>query len=103
MSVTLVIAGGDAAVNPDVSSPAAVPFTVPAVAVGADETGAHFVWKLVKSDKEGEYKTVRQKVETGRLFGTDIAVKSGLASGDRIAVAGVTLLTEGQTVTLYGE
>ena len=57
----------------------------------------------VKSDKEGEYRTVRQKVETGRLFGTDLAVKSGLARGDRIAVAGVTILTEGQTVTLYGE
>ena len=37
------------------------------------------------------------------LVGTDIAVKSGLASGDRIAVAGVTILTEGQMVTLYGE
>ena len=52
---------------------------------------------------EGEYRTVRQKVETGRLIGTNLAVKSGLARGDRIAVAGVTILTEGQTVTLYGE
>ena len=100
MSVTLVITGGEKKTE---DKGLVLPFAVPTVAVGADETGAHFVWKLVKSDKEGEYKTVRQRIETGRLVGTDIAVKSGLASGDRIAVAGVTILTEGQTVTLYGE
>ena len=100
MSVTLVITGGEKKTE---DKGLVLPFAVPTVAVGADETGAHFVWKLVKSDKEGEYKTVKQRIETGRLVGTDIAVKSGLASGDRIAVAGVTILTEGQTVTLYGE
>ena len=100
MSVTLVITGGEKKTE---DKGLVFPFAVPTVAVGADETGAHFVWKLVKSDKEGEYKTVKQRIETGRLVGTDIAVKSGLASGDRIAVAGVTILTEGQTVTLYGE
>ncbi len=102
MSVTLVIEGGEKKSGGEEKG-IEFPFAVPTVAVGADEAGAHFVWKLVKSDKEGEYRTVRQKVETGRLFGTDIAVKSGLASGDRIAVAGVTILTEGQVVTLYGE
>lgn len=100
MSVTLVITGGEKKTE---DKGLVFPFAVPTVAVGADETGAHFVWKLVKSDKEGEYKTVKQRIETGRLVGTDIAVKSGLASGDRIAVAGVTILTEGQMVTLYGE
>ena len=103
MSVTLVIEGGAKKKADAEDKGLEYPLEVPTVAVGSDETGAHFVWKLVKSDKEGEYKTVRQKIETGRLFGTDIAVKSGLASGDRIAVAGVTILTEGQTVTLYGE
>ena len=103
MSVTLVIAGGEKKKSDGGDRGIEFPFAVPTVAVGSDETGAHFVWKLVKSDKEGEYKTVRQKVETGRLFGTNLAVKSGLARGDRIAVAGVTILTEGQTVTLYGE
>jgi RND family efflux transporter MFP subunit len=103
MSVTLVIEGGEKKKADCENKGIEFPFAVPTVAVGADETGAHFVWKLVKTDKEGEYKTVRQKVETGRLFGTNLAVKSGLASGDRIAVAGVTILTEGQVVTLYGE
>jgi len=103
MSVTLVIAGGDAAVNPDASSPVAVPFTVPAVAVGADETGAHFVWKLVKADKDGEYKTVKQRIETGETYGTNFTVYKGLAEGDRIAITGVMILTEGRVVTLKKE
>ena len=103
MSVTLVIAGSDAAVNPDASSPAAVPFTVPAVAVGADETGAHFVWKLVKADRDGEYRTVKQVIEVGSTYGTNLTVKKGLSEGDRIAVAGVTILTEGRVVTLWKE
>ena len=76
---------------------------MPTVAVGADENGGHFVWKLVKADKDGEYRTVRQPVETGWLHGTDIAVMKGLAAGDRIAVAGVTILTEGRVVTLWRE
>ena len=103
MSVTLVIAGSDAAVTPDSSSPAAVPFTVPAVAVGADETGAHFVWKLVKADKDGEYRTVKRVIEVGETYGTNLTVKKGLSEGDRIAVAGVTILTEGRIVTLWKE
>ncbi len=102
MSVTLVAAekgdgrksGGEAADTP---------LSVPAVAVGADEKGGHFVWKLVKAEKDGEYKTARQPVETGRLHGTNIAVKNGLAAGDRIVIAGVSLLTEGRTVTLWKE
>ena len=100
MSVTLVAAvkqkkaGGEAA---------DMPLAVPATAVGADERGGHFVWKLVKAEKEGEYRTVKQPVETGWLHGTDIAVKNGLAAGDRIAIAGVSILTEGRIVTLWKE
>lgn len=100
MSVTLVISGGDKpaeAENPD-----ALP-AVPSVAVGADETGAHFVWKLVETDKEGQYKVTKQVVETGALFGTDFMVKKGLIGGERIAVAGVSILTEGRIVTLWKE
>ena len=100
MSVTLVIAGGAVAAK-DVEGD--LPLVVPTVAVGADETGAHFVWKLVKAEKEGEYRTVKQPVETGVTLGTNIAVKNGLAEGDRIAVAGVTILTEGRVVTLWRE
>ena len=100
MSVTLVIAGDD---KKGGDSVAAAPFSVPTVAVGADSTGAHFVWKLVKAEKDGEYKTVKQIVETGATIGTDLTVSKGLAEGDRIAVAGVTILTEGRVVTLWKE
>ncbi len=97
MSVTLVIEGAERKASED------FPMVVPNVAVGADDKGGHFVWKLEKSDKEGEYKVVRQPVETGDLVGTNLSVKSGLKSGDRIAVAGVALLSEGRIVTLWKE
>ena len=100
MSVTLVVSGGGKPVEADGGN---APLSVPAVAVGADEKGGHFVWKLVKADKDGEYRTVRQPVETGWLHGTDITVMKGLAAGDRIAIAGVTILTEGLVVTLWKE
>ena len=103
MSVTLVIEGGEKSKVADDGKGLQLALAVPTVAVGADETGAHFVWKLVKTDREGEYRTVKQRIETARLVGTNIGVKSGLENGDRIAVAGVTILTEGRTVTLYGE
>ena len=103
MSVTLVIEGGDKKLENKGEKDEEMPLTVPTVAVGADEAGAHFVWKLEKTEKEGEYKTVRQRVETGRLFGTNLAITSGLANGDRIAVAGVSILTEGRIVTLWKE
>ena len=100
MSVTLVIAGGDIAVK---DGKADLPFVVPTVAVGADAAGAHFVWKLAKTDKDGEYRVTKQPIETGVTFGTTLSVKKGLAEGDRIAVAGVTILTEGRIVTLWKE
>ena len=100
MSVTLVIAGGEAEAAAEYGE---LPFAVPTVAVGADGSGAHFVWKLVKTEKEGEYKTVKQIVETGATLGTNLAVKKGLAEGDRIAVAGVSVLSEGRVVTLWKE
>ena len=100
MSVTLVVEGRKQ--KPD-SKHVDLPVSVPTVAVGADEAGAHFVWKLVKTDKEGEYKVTKQPVETGRLRGTNLAVTKGLAEGDRIAVAGITILTEGRVVTLWKE
>ena len=99
MSVTLVIEGGDV----KGAGSTEMPIAVPTVAVGADESGAHFVWKLVKADKEGEYKTVKQVIETGATIGTNLAVKKGLSAGDRIAVAGVSILTEGRIVTLWKE
>ena len=57
----------------------------------------------MKSEKDGEYRTEKQVIETGRTIGTDLAVRRGLSEGDRIAVAGVSILTEGRIVTLWRE
>ncbi len=97
MSVTLVVAGAERKASED------FPIAVPNSAVGADDNGGHFVWKLEKTERAGEYKVVRQPVETGALVGTKLEMKSGLKSGDRIAVAGVALLSEGRVVTLWKE
>ncbi len=97
MSVTLVIGGSE------VKSSGDFPLTVPSVAIGADDKGGHFVWKLEKTEKEGEYKVVSQPVETGEMSGTGLEIKSGLKGGERIAVAGVALLSEGRIVTLWKE
>ena len=100
MSVTLVIEGG---AKMSEAEGCEAPLVVPTVAVGADEAGAHFVWKLVRADKEGEYKTGKQIVETGATIGTCLTVSKGLSEGDRIAVAGVAILIEGRVVTLWKE
>ena len=100
MSVTLVIEGGAKMYDKDGT---VEPLAVPAVAGGQDEAGAHFVWKLVKAEKEGEFKVTKQVIEVGRLRGTNYSVNKGLAEGDRIAVAGVSILTEGRVVTLWKE
>ncbi len=97
MSVTLVVEGAERKASED------FPIAVPNVAVAADDRGGHFVWKLEKSEREGEYKVARQPVETGAIVGTKLEIRSGLKNGDRIAVAGVALLTEGRIVTLWKE
>ncbi|MHC4477799.1 MAG: efflux RND transporter periplasmic adaptor subunit [Planctomycetota bacterium] len=70
-------------------------FVTPAIAVFADETGASHVWVYDK-----ETMTVqRRKVITGNLTGTgSIEIVGGLATGDMIAVSGVSMLREGMKV-----
>ncbi len=97
MSVTLVIEGDS------IKATKEFPLVVPTAAVWAGDDGRHFVWKLEKAEKEGEYRTVRQAVETGELSGTSLEIRSGLEGGERIAVAGVALLSEGRIVTLWKE
>ena len=62
-----------------------------------------FVWKLEPSGKEGEFTVKRRMVKLGRRVGVQIEVVEGLADGDRIASAGVNILSEGRKVVLYRE
>lgn len=75
-------------------------FAVPLSAAPVDGQGRYFVWKLIEGD--GEHLTVRrQDVEVGAMMADQVVIRRGLSAGDRIATAGVRLLTEGQRVRLY--
>ncbi len=74
-------------------------FPVPLDAVPVDGLGQYYVWKL-KETGEGSYTVHRADVEVGEVDGDDIVVVGGLAKGDRIALAGVHVLTEGREVRL---
>jgi RND family efflux transporter MFP subunit len=67
---------------------------IPANAVGADDDGNSYVWKL-----NAVGMTVsRANVTLGQLSGAEVGILEGLKSGDRIAVSGVQNLRDGMQV-----
>jgi RND family efflux transporter MFP subunit len=73
--------------------------SVPARAVLTDETGEAFVWVV---DPE-TMKVKRTPVVAGDLSGESIAIQSGLAGGDQIAISGVHQLRDGMQVRRFGK
>ena len=71
-------------------------------AVGAAADATSFVWRL-DDNGDGTFTARRATVTLGQRTGESIYVLSGLSAGDRIAVAGVTVLTEGRIVRLTDE
>ena len=76
---------------------------VPEGAVGVDGQGGHFVWKLVPSGDAGTFAVTRQAIEVSAGKGGTLVATKGLAAGDRIATAGVAVLSEGRKVSLIRE
>jgi RND family efflux transporter MFP subunit len=72
---------------------------IPANATLADASGAAFVWKVDPSSMQVR----RVPVELGDLSGSQIEVRSGLASGDLIAISGVHHLREGMQVRRHAK
>jgi multidrug efflux pump subunit AcrA (membrane-fusion protein) len=73
-------------------------FRVPLDAVPVDgATGKYSVW-ILKPTGDGLATAHKQTVEVGSVMGDSILIRSGLTTNDRIALAGVHVLTEGQTV-----
>jgi RND family efflux transporter MFP subunit len=73
-------------------------FRLPLDAVPVDSaTGKYSVW-ILKTADEGLATVHKQPVEVASVMGDSILVRSGLAMNDRIALAGVHLLKEGQKV-----
>ena len=73
-------------------------FSIPANAALTDETGQAFVWIVDSSTMT----VARTPVELGELSGSQVAVTSGLASGQQIAVSGVHQLRDGMKVRRHG-
>ena len=73
----------------------AVPFS----AIGTAADAKSFVWRL-DANGDGTYTVHRVNVELADRFGESILIQSGLSAGDRVAAAGVTVLTEGRIVRL---
>ena len=72
---------------------------LPSDAVGIDSQGRHFVWVL-QPGEAGAFTARRRTVKAGDRQGVMIQLLDGLKPGERIATAGISLLTEGRRVTL---
>ncbi len=75
---------------------------VPSDAVGNAADANPFVWRL-DDNGDGSYTVHRVNVTLEERSGNDIFITNGLKAGDRIAVAGITVLTEGRKVRLLDE
>jgi RND family efflux transporter MFP subunit len=74
-------------------------FEVPLDAVPVDEIGQYYVWRVVPVQGE-VYQMERRNVQVGPMTLNRVLVTGGLEKGDRIALAGVHILTEGTQVRL---
>ena len=100
MSATVFVDGKDY-VYRDADQHAAV--AVPGAAVAVDDKGGYFVWKVEATSEDGIYEVRKAPIEVASRVGTDVVVRQGVKPGDRIATAGVHLLSEGRRVTLLKE
>ncbi|MCK4746269.1 MAG: efflux RND transporter periplasmic adaptor subunit, partial [Bacteroidales bacterium] len=66
---------------------------IPVQAVFYDEQGQAYIWKVGDDSR-----VTRHQVEAGMLKQDNIEIVSGLTSGDKIIIAGVQNLTDGQKV-----
>ncbi|MCP3960488.1 MAG: efflux RND transporter periplasmic adaptor subunit [bacterium] len=70
---------------------------IPSGAAVADDSGKPYVWKV----DESSMTVSKAPVVLGELSGADVAVTSGLAPGDVIAVSGVHHLRAGMEITRF--
>ncbi|MBR4189152.1 MAG: efflux RND transporter periplasmic adaptor subunit [Kiritimatiellae bacterium] len=85
-------------------APAAGLVQIPSDAVGTASDASFFVWLMTPAEGEdGIWTVAKRTITIGERTGDLVNVTSGLAAGDRIAAAGITILTEGRRVTLYSD
>jgi RND family efflux transporter MFP subunit len=74
-------------------------FSVPGVAVWADEAGTSYLWKVDPQTNQ----VSKAPVELGAMAGSTIQIVEGLSAGDVIVTSGVRVVTEGSVIRPLGE
>ncbi|MGL5028501.1 MAG: efflux RND transporter periplasmic adaptor subunit, partial [Shewanella oncorhynchi] len=88
-----VLPGMSINVTPEANSTDAMQISLPLSAISPDNMGKKYVW-LVDMDS----KVTKKMVETGTLLGDRIIITSGLQPQDKVVIAGVNSLKEGDMV-----
>lgn len=90
-----ILPGMTATVTAEAEAPegAEAEIIVPVAAVGANEDGSRFVWKV-----DGSMKVSKAAVTVGALKADSAVITTGLKPNDRIVTAGANELTEGQEI-----
>lgn len=99
MSATLTVSGEDYYFDDGSADDVSIPDS----AVGVDASGAHFAWKLEPTEAAGIFRVTACPLELGSAIGKYVSVRKGLAAGDRVATAGIAVLSEGRRVRLIEE
>ncbi len=81
---------------------------VPTHAVASDQSGQPYVWVLKPESEPPEGRSItrvkaiaeKREVQTGRITGAGMLIKSGLEAGEWVATAGLYTLRDGQEVYL---
>lgn len=88
--------GMSCTITMEAAGPVSAAVSVPVSAIYAPAQGGEYVW-IVGSDG----RVVRRAVTLGELFGRDrVVVDSGVQTGDRVVIAGVYQLHEGEQVRI---
>lgn len=74
---------------------------IPESAVGQGADGGSFVWLLTPDPAaEGVFRATARAIKVVNRFSTGVFVSEGLAGGERIATAGISVIAENQRVRL---
>ena len=100
MSATLFISGDDYRYESDGLEKAV---TLSESAVGVADDGTSYAWVLEETAEKGVFAARRRSVRLVQRQDGAVTVTQGLAAGERVATAGVSVLTEGRKVRLLAE
>lgn len=77
--------------------------SIPESALGVSDDGSFFVWVLEATAEPDVHAVRLRRIEVSDRANGRVSVKGGLSVGERIATAGVSVLTEGRKVRLQSK